>query len=257
MTLRRIKRGGGHSYLLDGEPVLGVTTILSEGFPMPALKGWAANETAKYAAGHRDELAGLTEVEVYERLRRVHWEIRDAAGHRGREVHDLAERYIRGEEIEVPEPLTGIVDAYVRFVEEWEPRELLLETPVAYRRYPYAGTLDLVADLADGNRWLLDFKTGAKEPRRASYALQLCGYRYADLYLDEEGAEQPMVEVDRTACLWLRADGYDLFPVETPPSMHRTFLYAREVAEFRRANDPTGPSPLYGDMLAPPLRAVS
>jgi hypothetical protein len=34
---RRVNRGRGHSYLLDGAPVPGVTTILGQGMPKPAL----------------------------------------------------------------------------------------------------------------------------------------------------------------------------------------------------------------------------
>ena len=52
------------------------------------------------------------------------------------------------------------------------------------------GTLDLVAKLADGQTWLLDWKTGGKGIFREA-ALQLCAYRNADFYVDGNGDEQP------------------------------------------------------------------
>ena len=44
-----------------------------------------------------------------------------------------------------------------------------------------------------------------------------------------------MPTVDRTGCVWLRADGYDLIPVDTSPTTFRTFLYAQQVARFTDA----------------------
>ena len=87
------------------------------------------------------------------------------------------------------------------------------------------GTLDLVADLADGQRWLLDWKTTASGIWPES-ALQLAAYRNADFYIDDNGDEQPMPPVDQAGCVWLSADGYDLIPVDAGPDTFRSFRYA-------------------------------
>jgi hypothetical protein len=48
--------------------------------------------------------------------------------------------------------------------------------------------------------------------------------------IDDE--EIPPVEVDYCAAIHVRADGYDLIPVEAGPAQHKAFLYAMKVGEF-------------------------
>ena len=229
---RRINRGRGHTYLLDGEQADGVTWILSNGIPKPALIGWAANTTAGYAIDHWDELTELKSSERLRKLEKARYADNDAALVRGTNVHSLAQRLASGEEVDVPEPLVGHVDAYLAFVRDWQPEEVIVETIVARRNQSkYMGTLDLVADLADGQRWLLDWKTTASGIWPES-ALQLAAYRNADFYIDDNGDEQPMPKVDQAGCVWLRADGYDLVPVDASPATFRAFQYAQQVARF-------------------------
>jgi hypothetical protein len=66
-------------------------------------------------------------------------------------------------------------------------------------------------------------------------AFQLAAYRFAEFYLDEDGIEQDMPDVDAAGVVWLREDGYDLFPFETGRGVFRQFLYIAEVA--RAAED--------------------
>lgn len=228
---RRVNRGRGHVYFLDTEPADGVTWLLDNGVPKPALVGWAANVTADYATDHWDELAELKPSQRAAILKRARWEETDKAARRGSEVHDYARRLALGQEVNVPEELRDHVDAYLRFVDEWEPHELVVETIVGNRQWRYMGTLDLIAQLADGKVWLLDWKTGGKGVYRES-ALQLAAYRHAEFYLDVMGNEHPMPQVDCCGVVWLRADGYDLYPVEADDDAFRTFLYAAEVARF-------------------------
>ena len=231
---RRINRGRGHSYLLDGERADGVTWIVSNGVPKPALIDWAARTTAGYAIDHWDELAELKASERLRKLEKARWAETDTAAVRGTNVHSLAQQLAAGEEVDVPEHLVGHVDAYLSFARDWEPEEIIVESVVAHRRYRYMGTLDLIARLATGETWLLDWKTAGSGIWPES-ALQLSAYRNADFYLDDQGNEQPMPTVDRTGCVWLRADGYDLIPVDTSPTTFRTFLYAQQVARFTDA----------------------
>ena len=92
------------------------------------------------------------------------------------------------------------------------------------------GTFDLVAKL-HGETWLLDLKT-TRSGIFGETALQLAAYRHAEFYLDTEGEEQPMPEVDRVGAIWCRADGYDLIPVEAGADVYRMFQYAQMVARF-------------------------
>lgn len=244
---RRVNRGGGHSYYLDGDGAIGVTTALGEGFPKPALIGWAANSTRDYAVDHWDELSALGPAEKIKRLSRARYEDRDEAGKAGTKVHTIAQALAAGEEVEVPEALTGHVDAYLRFVDDWEPVESIVEGIVINRRFGYMGTLDVVADLADGRRWLFDMKT-ARSGVFSENALQLAAYRNAESYLTAGGLEAPMLPVDRTGVLWLRADGYDLVPVDAGAEEFRIFLYALGIARWRDDEN------VVGEALAAPTR---
>ena len=148
----------------------------------------------------------------------------------------IAQQLAAGAEVDVPEEIAGHVDAYLQFVADWAPVELLVEAPVFNRTLRYGGTLDLVARLADGNNWLLDFKTGGKGIFPEA-ALQLSAYRHAEFYLDDDDQPHPLPPIDFAGCIWLRADGYDLQPVDAGAETFLTFRHAATVARrFTRAD---------------------
>lgn len=227
---RRIDRGRSHSYLLDGEKADSVTWVISNGIAKPALIGWAANTTRDYAVDHWDELSAASPTERIKRLTGARFEELNAASGRGTDIHKLALSLAYGEEVEVPEPLEGHVDAYLRFIEEWRPEELLAETICGNRKYRYMGTFDLIAKIG-GFTWLLDFKT-TKSGIYPETALQLAAYAHAEFILDGDGAESAMPEIHRAGGIWLRADGYELVPVDISEATFRTFLYAQQMAYF-------------------------
>lgn len=261
----RIQRhGNGHSYFLDGEKVPGVTTILSNGIPKPGLVNWAANTVADAVVNGLtlartpdgatrivadnlvqelldwNESRGSYAIRVgNEKLPRLalakilaslRYRDTDEASKKGTAVHNLAEKLGRGEEVEVPEHLSGHVDSYLRFLDEWDPQGALLERVVVNRRWRYMGKLDLIADFERYGRGLLDVKT-SRSGVYAETALQLAGYRYAETMLDGE-TEVPMPEVDWCGVVWVRADGYDVYRMDVTPATFRTFLYAKQVGEW-------------------------
>jgi hypothetical protein len=229
-----LERRANHRYLLDGEEIPSVTTQIRDGVPKPALVAWAARSAAGYAVDNWAELAALTVSERLERINRSWRGERDRAASAGSAVHAIAQRLALGEEVEVPDYLAGYVDAYLRFAAEWGVRELLVEAPILNRRYWYAGTLDLVASLADRRTWILDFKTTASGVFAES-ALQLSAYRSAEAYIDADGAEQPLPRIDAAGVVWLTPARYELVPVDAGAETFRSFLHACEVADFTRA----------------------
>jgi len=228
---RRIDRGRGHSYLLDGQPADGITKIIGQGVPKPALVDWAARTSAGYAVDNWAELDQLKPSERLRRIEKARFETLRQAAARGTDVHALALKLAAGETIDVPDHLEGHVDAYLAFVNDWKARELVTEAVVGNRQYRYMGTLDTIAELADRKVWLLDWKTGASGIWPES-ALQLAAYRHCEFYIDNDRDEQPMPAVDRCGCVWLRADGYDLIPVNAGPQTFRAFLHAQQVAHY-------------------------
>jgi hypothetical protein len=233
-VIKRIDRGRSHWYVDTdtGEKVPGVTSINGEngGLPMPALTGWVGNTVAEYAIDNWDELAELSISERLNLLKKARYLKRDAAANRGTEVHTLAQKLAHGEEIEPPEELAGHVESCIKFLDDWDMQPIITEATVVNYRHHYAGTLDAIADLADGNRWLLDWKTNQKGPY-GDTAFQLAGYRFAEKYrIDNRSTEQPMIPVDACGVVWLRADGYDLHPYRVDEHVFRQFLYIAQVA---------------------------
>jgi hypothetical protein len=236
---RRINRGNNHSYLIDGEKADGVTWIIGNGMPKPALVGWAGRTVAEAAVERRDVWKDMSDGAAIEWLKQAPYSDRDKAANKGTRVHNLAEHLARGEEVEVPTELAGHVDSYLAFREEWKPTDELLELVVINRTHRYMGTLDLIATLVDGQRWLLDLKTNRSGPFGET-ALQLAAYRYAETYLDPaNGDELPMPEVDRAGVVWLRADGFDLYPYIADKAQWRIFLYCQQVAHFNQDGSKT------------------
>ena len=224
MTLARRNHGRGHSYLLDGEKVPGVTTILRT-LPKDALVEWAGKTTAAYAVDHWDELGELAPSKRLDRLNRARFEDRDAGARRGTEVHRLGEALVSGEEVTVPDELAGHVESYVAFLDAWEPEPVVVEAVIANRAVGYCGTVDLVADMR-GERWLLDLKT-ARSGIFGETALQLCAYARAEVYLDAEGTEAKMAElgIERIGGIHVRADGWDLRELRADDEVWNTFRH--------------------------------
>jgi hypothetical protein len=226
----------------NGRRIPGVTSIINDGVPKPALVRWASRTTAEYAVNRWADLDRMAIADRLTELKGAAFADRDAAARRGTEVHDLGERLAHGQEVDVPDELAGHVEAYVRFLDEWEPLVVLAEATVVNYTIGYAGTLDLIADMA-GQRWLLDLKT-TRSGVFGETALQLAAYRYAEVYVEDgvdgtvdppvEGPlEFPMPQVDRCGVVWVRADGYDVVPVVADPWVFTEFRYAARTARWQ------------------------
>ena len=247
--IRRVNHGRGHRYVdANGLRVPGVTTLIGDGVPKPALIDWAANTTAEVAINRWDELAALPPAARLKDLKGARYADRDTAAKKGTMVHALAERLVHGEKVAIPAGLDGYVHSYTRFLDEFDVQPVLVEAVVYSNRHAYAGTLDLIADL-DGERWLLDAKT-SRSGVFGETALQLSAYRFADCWMDGE-EEKEIPEVDRTGVIHVRADGYSLVPVEADHAQFRAFLYCGQVAQFvAESRD------LVGDPVEPPTNST-
>lgn len=231
---RRVERGSNHSYLLDGEKVLGATTVLSKSIPKPALIAWAANESAKFAVNQWDELATMPIVDRLERIKKEWRGVRDRAALRGTEVHNLAEKVVHGEEIEVPDHLAGHLESYIQFLDDFKVIPILVEKPVFSRTYQYAGTFDLIAEI-NGVRWLLDIKTNASGVYPET-ALQLAAYRFADFYIEDDFSEHLLPAVEQTGVIHVTGSGYELVPVVADVEQFDIFCHAIEMAKWMDNN---------------------
>jgi hypothetical protein len=232
-TITVTRRGSGRSYAIDGRPVPGVTSVIDAGYPKAALQQWAADETARYALEHADELAELGRIRAYDKLRRARYLELDKAKVFGSDVHRLAEKLSAGEEVEVPPQAVGHVDQALKFFDEHDVHVRFTETTVANATVGYCGTFDLLADTCHGPA-LIDYKTSKSGPYPEA-ALQLAAYRHAEWMLTD-GVVVPMVPVDLCAVCWLRAETYELIPVTADASVFRAFRYVAQVAQVAQAD---------------------
>jgi len=234
MTIVRRNYGKNHGYLIDGKKAMGVTTAISKGVPKPALPYWSARTVAEHVFDLDDSglsaLRAMPRASAVAALKQVPWSQRDAAADRGSLVHAANEALITGQPIDVADDLAPYVDSSLKFMNDWQPRPLLIEKVIGSYRWGYAGTFDAVVEMK-GQRWLIDYKTSASGIWPET-ALQLAAYRNADVYVAEADVEIPMAEVhiERCAAIWVRPDGYDVIPIEAEHRQFDTFLHALSIA---------------------------
>lgn len=251
---KRRNYGRGHAYYLGDRKLDGVTTLISGGLPKPALVGWAGRTVAEKAVNEWDELAGLPVAERLKRLVKAPDEARNAAGVKGTRIHALADKLAHGEQVDVPEELAGHVESCVKFLDAYDVRTTYAERPCFHEKYQYGGTFDLRADLDSGEGfgvqdWLLDWKSSASGAY-GDTAFQLAGYGYSTHFLDADGTVKPMHRPERYGVVWLRADGFDLYPYDVSDAVFRQFLYIQQVAKAAaQCRD------YKGEALAPPVRS--
>jgi hypothetical protein len=249
-----------HRYKLDGKWVPGVTTLIKGGFPAPALMYWSARSVAEYVADNAEDVEALRRMgrgPMVQALKEVPWEKRDVAAVRGTDVHDLAEKMIAGAVVEVPDEITGYVEAAARFMDEWGIEPLIVERPVAHRAHWWAGTGDVFARCADGRLGYFDYKTG-ESGIWPETAFQAAAYTHAEFWLDAEGNEQPLPTVDFAAAVWLRPDEYQVIPVRADDAVYREFRHIAFVAEAAKRAKGNKTTPGYvGLPLDPPNGAAA
>lgn len=235
--LERINTRWGHSYKLDGQPCPGVTTLLKDGVPKPALMHWAARVVAQHVYDLDDDtvlaMKHASPLATVNKWKQIPFQQSKDAAARGTEVHGYAERLVKGWDVDVPLHLAGYVKAAVDFQNDWRIRPVLVEAVVASRTHQYCGTVDLIADLPDGRRALMDYKT-TKSGIWPEAALQLAAYRHAEFTVTNDGDEYPLDKLGISCAygVWLKGDGtYEVVPLRTDLDVFEVFLSAARTAK--------------------------
>jgi len=248
----------GHTYKLDGKPIPGVTTIIGQTLPKPAIPYWAARTVAEYVASDPHGVAAMVE-QMGQRaavaaLKEIPWQRRDDAAVRGTEVHALAERLVHGYPVEVPEQLAGYVEGHAAFLDAFDVQPIATETPCASRTGWYAGTLDAIVTIGRGRyagrSALLDWKTSSGV--YGETGLQTAAYARAEFLAPAADVEDPVPDVDLLGVVHVTADGSHLYILaDGGPAideLHRTFrhlawLYPRIRALKDLITQPINPNP--------------
>lgn len=246
-----------HRYSLDGHWVPSVTTVTRYVGDHGGLIGSSAKEAAAWASTHADELTTLGEDEWRKACAgaaRRQW---SQAAQRGTQLHTLAESLVYGTELPAtnPEGEPWADDVYrsaqqlAAFMDEWQVDPVANEALVYHETDRWAGRLDLVADLGDGRRWLLDYKTGASGIWPET-SLQLGAYAHAT-HMVHDGNDVPMPQVAAAGAVWVRPDGWQLIPVAVGDAVYDVFRHAMSVAAWAKLDrDQSVGAPLPAPVVA-------
>lgn len=232
-----------HQYTLDGKRVPSVSSIVSAAIAKPGMTYAAAKEAAIWAELNRESFDLLGGDEWRKAAAGAHRAVWNQKADDGRVLHKLAETLIYGDPMPaelngepVAEHVQDMAEQLARFFDVWQVEPVAHEAMIFNERYKYAGRFDIVAQLRDGRRWLLDYKTGESGIWPES-SLQLTGYRNATHFVREaDNVDCPMDDlgIEDTACVWLRPDNWELVPVRTDPQTFGYFLHCGAIAQWAK-----------------------
>jgi hypothetical protein len=158
-----------HTYTVDGEIVLGVTSITGV-LDKPALLYWVNNTDMKYLeealkVGMRiDE---ISKVSIISGMKGLFRKRSGEAADIGTAVHAYLEKYLKAginKEPLPPMPVNELINKSVQAFLDWTKENnvkfLSSEKKIYSKQYKYAGTLDAEA-MVDGKYCIVDFKTSS------------------------------------------------------------------------------------------------
>ncbi len=230
-TLPAIIRSADHRYTYNGSTYPGVTDILKVIDKSGPLMAWAAKQTAMAAIdlSHKHALEpmydAVGDAGVIKALTsRANW-TRDEAASLGSAVHNLADQYVRGVELDTESPLAH--EYAKRYADWWQASGWLLRLSEAVVVHPdvgYGGTFDLLAYDADGRTVLADIKTGRTGVYKEAI-LQLCAYGMARL-VSPMGSDKvyPNPLPDRYVALHVTGEGVREIEVSVGQAERMAFL---------------------------------
>ncbi len=204
-----------HKYRVEpgGKFVPGVTTVIGI-IDKPQLM-WAASKIA--AETMFDQLKGVQtwEVNRQELVNHCRGEFQRqwrSKADRGTRIHDIAERWTKGETVDVLPEDNGFIDALELFHKHYRPNFLMTERVVVNRWMEYGGRFDAICELdgpEDQGTFLIDYKSGGEYDYEV--ALQSAAYLACELatYHDDGtmGECEPLPKVDGARIIYLKEDG--------------------------------------------------
>lgn len=209
-----------HRYWLDGEPVSGATTLMGNGIPKPALMPWASKLIAEWVDANPLEIERLRRsedrYELINTLKGLPNAKRDTAALRGTEIHDMGERYLAGDAVDIPVEHEAEVMGLVDFIDGMKIVPMIVEKSLANRTHWYAGRVDFIGTspyLNDGEPVLIDWKTSNNV--YGDTALQCAAYAKAEFWVEDDApdAEKPLPDIAATYVAHITAQGVKLHPL--------------------------------------------
>lgn len=197
-----------HAYTLDGEKLLGVSTVakIGEDNIWGVASAWAFRigyEGAVDVFNEANEWFPHTKDGMREELkqrRKTPWHNRDKAAKRGTAIHDALEHLAQKGEVPIleqfPKAEQGYVQALCRWYVDYRPEFVATEVQVVSEKHGFAGRYDVRAYL-DEKLTLIDLKT-SKRVYPTSHFVQLAGYELASQEMGYDPTDaQYILRVDK------------------------------------------------------------
>ncbi|WP_103529502.1 hypothetical protein [Streptomyces sp. SM12] len=240
MSVRTIKRGNSRFYIDPTDPntkVPGVTSILNM-LPKDFLGPWNGKMSAEFTADNIGPIVGLLvsgqRQAAIDMIKGAARRFTKDAADLGSDAHDLFERLARGESIpenRVHADLRPFRTHFLEFLDVAQPEFLHIEETVWSDTYGYAGSFDSIARI-DGETVIVDFKT-TRSGVHAQTALQNIAYARADrIIIAATGESIPLPEIDASAVLHVRPEGWKMHPLSFEDADFDYFLGLRETFDW-------------------------
>lgn len=249
---------GGSRFYVDTESmqkVPGVTSVIGM-LAKPFLQPWAAKMSAELAVDSLDYLPALAKRDrdgAVDFLKGASRRYSSERARIGSEAHDLMERMIRGESVEIERGkayLTQYRDLFQDFLDTVQPELIRAEDASWSDTHGFAGSFDAVLELkldetgkpdphGESHTIIVDWKTS--KSTYSEVALQLAAYRWADRIISPDGTSEPMPAVDGAAVFHITAQDesigtkaqWSLKPVRTDKDdVFATFLHLLEIFKW-------------------------
>lgn len=169
-----------HAHMLNGKPLMGVTTVMDKTLSKPALIPWAVKVTVEWIKEHcsTSQLGGgylVTDADL-ENAKKEHSSKKTNAGAWGSRVHTACEVWC--ETGKLPESIDDedilkSVENFKEFIETNGFKVLGVERPVWSKEWWIGGIFDLVLE-KDGKVYIADIKTSSGI--YDSHFIQMGGY---------------------------------------------------------------------------------
>lgn len=255
-AIETVKRAGARFYVSPTRPnvtVPGVTSIISMLPKQDFLSRWSANMAADLAIDSFEYLRDMARRDADGARRYIagaSYRYTQARAKLGSRAHDVFERLMNGEDVDyVHADIIKHVAYFREFLAAVNP-ELVRAEDVAWSyEHDYAGSFDAILRIwvrveSDGQLTITPDRSGTPilvmvdyKTSKSTYpdvSLQLAAYRYADVILDTEGNETPMLAIESAAVLHITEDGWSFKGVRADAEVFDYFLTLRRVFDWQR-----------------------
>lgn len=122
-------------------------------------------------------------------------------------------------------------EQWLNFVKKYPVKILKSEFTIWSYKYGYAGTGDLLWELPDGTRGIVDTKSGNNVYPKV--AMQTSALAHGDVIIDNFGNEEPMIPTQFQNVMHIRPRSVKLYELQHTDRAFKAFLACRQLFEWK------------------------